>query len=40
MAHLPLLRTFLNRLKALSPAFTKPGLMNALVIMIGWSGGK
>jgi hypothetical protein len=31
-----LLSTFLRHFKALSPAFTKPGLINALVIMVGW----
>lgn len=35
MAH-PLLRTFLGWMEVLSPAFTKPGLRNALVVMVGW----
>lgn len=35
MAH-KLLRTFLGWLEVLSPAFTKPGFANALIIMAGW----
>lgn len=35
MAH-PLLRTLLGWMEVLSPAFTKPGFANALVIMSGW----
>lgn len=35
MAH-KLLRTFLGWLEVLSPAFTKPGFVNALIIMVGW----
>lgn len=35
MAH-TLLRTFLGWLEVISPAFTKPGLCNALVVMVGW----
>ena len=32
----PLLRTFLGWMEALSPALTKPGFANALVIIAGW----
>lgn len=35
MAH-PLLRTLLGWMEVLSPAFTKPGFANALVLMSGW----
>ena len=35
MAH-ALLRTLLGWMEVLSPAFTKPGFVNALVIMSGW----
>lgn len=31
-----LLRTFLGWTEVLSPAFTKPGFTNALIIMVGW----
>ncbi len=33
----PLLRTFLGWIEVLTPAFTKPGYANALVVMAGWT---
>ncbi len=32
----PLLRTFLGWMEVISPAFTKPGFANALILMVGW----
>lgn len=29
-------RTFLGWVEVHSPAFTKPGFVNALIIMVGW----